>query len=215
MRWLPVELAIGILATGLCGAVSAEPLTIDFQGQIDGSDRIEVYPTQANWTHNLWKWPSEIYLNGVAWDPNAARDLYMPDLIPADISRYSARVDLRNGRDVAVAEIREDHLLIHLCDTLGGSDFYDFQVVLTEKPDPTPSPFADLRIQGYMDGSDRLVLTDSVATWENRYWHAPDEISLNGAVWDLQSQLTLPNSGDARQLKALRPGSNRVPTVAG
>jgi hypothetical protein len=62
-------------------------------------------------------------------------------------------------------------------------------------PAPSPSPVT-LVFEGMIDGSDRIVITDAGARWENVHWGAPaGVVKMNGFSWEPRSQPFLPNEG--------------------
>ena len=73
-----------------------------------------------------------------------------------------------------------------------------------ELPDGTPPrPAAELVFVGPIDGSDRIVITDAGARWENVHWGGPHgHVRLNGVAWAPRESRDLPNSGDTRFLPA-------------
>jgi hypothetical protein len=185
-----------VVVSGLCSTAWADDTTISFSGRIDGSDTIRVDADRATWTHNYWGWPVGVTFNGTSWDPQTSPQLIPGGtLIPESLSNYSVRVVSTEGRDVAVAEAKDDHLLIHLNDTPSGTDWYAFDVVLTEKPPATRTPEATLDIEGRIDGSDRIRLTNTEATWIHKYYGTPTSFTLNDVAWNPSQQSTLANSG--------------------
>jgi hypothetical protein len=117
-------------------------------------------------------------------------------LLPTSLSGYRANVVKTSGRDSVAAEIVGDQLLVHVADTPNGDDLYTFQVVLSERPVPPP-PTVELRLQGFFDGSDRIVIDNTGATLQHLHWSPPAALSLNGVAWNASSDPHLPNSGVA------------------
>ncbi len=91
-------------------------------------------------------------------------------------------------------------MLIHLNDTPNGSDTYAFQVVLNEKLPPVQSPEATLHVRAAIDGSDRLVITNTEATWQHNHWATPNDVQLNGIEWNPSVENSLSNSGTTQFL---------------
>ena len=199
--WSFVVMA-GMLAVCDCSNCWAD-YTFDFSGQIDGSDTIRIEADRAVWSHLYWGWPSSVSLNGVSWQPSLDQELLFEGaaLIPSDLENYTASVSVSSGRDVAVAEIKDDHLLIHLDDTPNGSDLYSFQVSLAEKTASTPTTATTLHVQANIDGSDRVCITNTEATLVHGYWSVPNSLSLNGISWNPSVDLTLANSGSTQFLQ--------------
>ncbi|HEY4311935.1 MAG TPA: hypothetical protein VGN12_20980 [Pirellulales bacterium] len=181
----------------LANLSSADTVTLTFSGRIDGSDTIDVTPTQATWDHTYFGFPTGVDFDGQSWDPQTnttLSDAGSP-FIPSDLSDYRANVVQTAGRDQVAAEIDGNDLQIHLADTPNGDDLYTFQVVLTKEPPRVPTTQTLLHVQGTIDGSDRVVITNTGATLDHYFWGTPTSMSLNGVAWDPSVQPTLSNSG--------------------
>ena len=189
-------------AVGLAASLASFDLT--FSGTIDGSEVIRVDGNHATWMHiNSAYPPSPVTFNGQSWNPQTVSALtFVAPLIPSDLSNYKVATVVNSGRDVAVAEIKNNDLFIFLNDTPGGSNLYDIQVSLTQKAPPQPSPSASLTISGAIDGSDRIRLTLDRAQWIHRFWSIPTNMSLNGVAWNPSQQTNLLNSGATAFLPA-------------
>lgn len=180
----------------VCSIASAEPVVLNFSGRVDGSGTATISALSAVWSNHYYSTPNALTLNGFAWNPwtQPALDASGSPLLPASLSGYRANVVRTSGRDSIAAEIVGDQLLVHVCDTPIGDDLYAFQVVLSEQPTPPP-PTVELRLQGFFDGSDRIVIDNSGATLQHLHWSPPAALSLNGVAWNASSTPYLPNSG--------------------
>ena len=197
MRVLYLFVCGSLTTVAICRFATAQTVTIPFSGEIDGSDTIDVTPTQAVWTTNYFGTPNSVNFAGQAWDPQLQSTLTpaAAPFIPSDLTDYRVNVVQTAGRDQVAAETSGNDLLIHVDDTPNGADQYNFQVVLTKEPPKIPTTQTLLHIHGTFDGSDRIVITNSGATLEHYFWGYPTNLTLNGVPWDPTTQPTLPNSG--------------------
>ena len=194
---------LGSLAILLNGHRADAVQTFTFSGSVDGSGTLTVNPTSVNWTNLYWGTPTAVVVNGTAWNPSAQPTLALAGpLVPADLSNYFVTTTLNTGRDLAIAEIASNKLLIHFADTPDGPGNYNLSVTLTPKPAPVSSPSASIHVNAYIDGSDTLRITHTGATWIHTQWGNPSGVSLNSIPWDTVSNPLLPNSGPTAFLPA-------------
>jgi hypothetical protein len=197
---MPLRRCAWQLAALLClcwSRAGADAITIPFSGRIDGSDTIDVSPAQAVWTHTYFAFPGTVDFDGLSWTPQTQSTLAAPGtpFIPNDLTDYRVNVVQTSGRDQVAAEIDGNDLLVHMADTPNGDDQYSFQVVLTKEPQKATTVQTLLHLHGTIDGSDRIIITNTGATLEHYFWGLPTSLSLNGVAWDPSTQATLPNSG--------------------
>jgi hypothetical protein len=191
MRW-----SLMIVALVVVSRVAVAAPIITFSGSVDGSGTLTVNSNSVSWSNLYFQTPTSVLINGTSWDPLAQPTLPLAGpLIPSDLSDYFVTTTVTSGRDLAVAEIVSNQVLIHFDDTPNGADNYQVQVGFTPKPPPIISPVATLHIVATIDGSDVLQISNSGATWIHKYWNNPSNVSLNGNAWDTVSDPTLPNSG--------------------
>jgi hypothetical protein len=71
----------------------------------------------------------------------------------------------------------------------------------TKPPHPAAPDEIVLSFRGLIDGSDRIQITPTGATWRHLYWQMPPEpVTLNGIAWDPSRRRTLENQGETRFL---------------
>jgi len=168
-------------------------VVLSFEGQIDGSEKIEITRSHAHWTHLNWGWPPKsVLLGDIRWNPieqgslvNDGPTRFVP---PVDFS--SARLRKIEGRDTVVLEPRQDSLVVHLDDTPNGASMYKFEIHLKR-----PRPPVQLRVVVDIDGSDQLHLDAAGARWIHRHWSWPKEVRLNRVSWDPRKSQLLKNAG--------------------
>ena len=183
-------------------AFAAENYTLQFSGEIDGSEIIHITPYEAEWEHLYWGWPiGPVSLNGLEWTPPDDNTLdFSEAVIPDDLTDWAISITRNSARDAVVAEKNGTELSIYINDTPSGSNWYDFEVVLSPSPHINKTPTHELNITGTIDGSGILHITRESATWEYRAWAWPHDITMDGVSWDPQVQPTIPNSGASQFL---------------
>src|SRR6185295_9152773 len=106
--------------------------------------------------------------------------------LPTGFAFDSATLEIIKARDVVALERAADGLLVHMDDTLGGPDDYEF-IIRFRQSHPKPvrkSTPANLKIVADIDGSDCLHLTADAARWEHFRWRFPTTVTLNDQVWN-------------------------------
>ena len=197
---LPLVLAF-VASPQMC---NAELYSLHFAGEIDGSEVIHVSRDAATWEHRFWGWPTTVEFNGQSWTPQSNSTLtpasgsYLPD----DLSQYLVEVVRTSNRDVATAGIFGDELRIFLADNPNGSGLFDIDINLIPKPALPVSTVATLEIIGRIDGSDRLTISQSQASWQHLNWATPTVVFLNTVNWNPSKVANVPNSGATQFLPA-------------
>ena len=108
-----------------------QPGVLRIVAKIDGSDELHISREGAKWIHKHWKTPSEISLNGVAWNPQAALELPNSGntTFLSEQVRFSAgKVLAREGRGVVALEACPDHIVIRFADSPNGSAVYKLTI---------------------------------------------------------------------------------------
>lgn len=189
-------LAIGSLAIHT-GAASAQSYLFDVAGTFDGSDTIDLSGSQASWVHNNFAFPSNVALNGVAWNPAVNSTLSLGTTLGSlSASNYAVRLVSLAGRDAATARINSSGALqLDVDDTPNGTDFYHFKVALIPMAPAPTSPATTLTIAGTIDGSEVLTIDKTQAAWSHKFWSTPSNVTVNGAAWNPNTTPVLPNSG--------------------
>jgi len=182
----------------------AQTYQITFSGEIDGTESIRINQSTASWTHLRRNWPaSPVTLNGSSWDPQTTQALVLPSpALPSSLAGYQVRLSITTGRDAVGAWIEGNDLVILIADTPGGASSYDFTVVVSPSVAIDSPNMVSFDIEGEFDGSDRIRLTPSGATWIHSYWGNPSNVAIDGTSWDLQQSSTFANSGPNAYLPA-------------
>lgn len=145
MKRLAIFSAFVIVVLGVPPKVlRAEPpvpkaFSLHIIADIDGSDRLSISQREIFWLHRHWDWPNLVKINHVEWSPRLSPTLgenAKNNLMDAPIDFSSARMTVRQGRDTAVLEKFDDHLVIHFSDSPNGRAVYDLTITF----DPTDAP---------------------------------------------------------------------------
>lgn len=196
-----VTVMLILILTAVSGAyaqpvtsVPAQPVSgeyrLSFNGQIDGSDIIEISDTHAWWTHRNWGWPSKpVWLGNVHWSPQQQRFLENSGstrYLPQGIDFSSARLASVRGRDKVTLEPGPRSVRIHIIDTPNGAGSYQFDIVFPVRVSRTA-----IRITADIDGSDTLVLTRRGAEWKHHRWSWPNRVLIDDVVWNPKKSFRL------------------------
>lgn len=103
--------------------------------EIDGSDQLHLNGAGARWVHRHWDWPSKVYLNQVAWNPRKSRRLNNAGettFLEGPVDFASAKMTVKQGRDLAVLEHTKNGLIIHFADNPLGKATYDLTISFGE-----------------------------------------------------------------------------------
>ncbi len=174
-----------------------------FKGRVDGSDKIVITREGALWSHKNWAWPREaVTINETQWNPkekNYLTTVGLAKFLPEAFSLESVKVEVLQGRDVVALERAPNALIVHLDDTPVGPGDYEFVIhfhpVVPKSVRVVPSTAARLKIAARIDGSDRLKITGTEATWEHKAWAYPTGVTLNNVAWLPKSTPILKNEG--------------------
>lgn len=143
MKFFAISSAFLIVVLGIGPRlVQAEPpetYSLHIVADIDGSDRMSVSPREIFWVHRHWDWPNLVKINDIEWSPRLSPTLgerAKDDLIAVPVDFSTARMEVRQGRDTAVLEKFDDHLLIHFADSPNGRATYDLTITFDRTDAP-------------------------------------------------------------------------------
>ena len=174
-----------------------------FKGSVDGSDTIVITREGALWSHKNWAWPRDaVTINGTQWKPqekNYLTTLGVSKFLPEAFSLESVKLEVLQGRDVVALERAANALIVYLDDTPVGPGDYEFVIhfhpVVPKSVRVVPSVAARLKIAARIDGSDRLKITATEATWEHKAWAYPTGVTMNNVPWLPKITPVLKNEG--------------------
>jgi hypothetical protein len=112
---------------------------LDIQATIDGSDELRITPAGLQWKHKSWDWPSNVLVNGRAWNP---QDGPLPldraglALTPDDFHNGSIRVLSHSGRDTVGVQPDPDAVTVFFNDDENGSAPYHVRIQFLHAPAP-------------------------------------------------------------------------------
>lgn len=182
---------------------NSKSITLHFTGTIDGSDEILITNEKAIWKHKYWGWPTDVKINGIKWNPQKRQTLHnrgFTQYLKLKPDWQSARIEIVKARDLVVVESSSKGLTIHLNDTPDGPQKYDFKVYFDlKKPEERKNVF--LFIEGNVDGSDEVLITNEKAIWKHKHWGWPTNVKINGISWNPQKTPFLLNRGKTKYLK--------------
>jgi hypothetical protein len=113
-NWLPAD------------SPATQPIVLDIKAIIDGSDVLTLSPKGALWSHQAYQWPTDISVNGIAWDAQTQPTLTGTGLSDADLS--TAKVLSHSGRDRVEMTTAPDGIAIHFDDSPPGSAPYEIKI---------------------------------------------------------------------------------------
>jgi hypothetical protein len=175
------------------------PIVLDIKANIDGCDVLHLSQTGAKWEHRLFQWPSDVSVNGNAWDITAQPTLSKTGLDDADF--LSAKIVNRSGRDIIAMENSTRGLDIYFDDGPPGADAYEIQIAMNRKSDarapvkPVAEKTIFLDISADIDGSDVMTISPDGARWRHRTARWAANVKVNGKAWDVQDQPLLAELG--------------------
>lgn len=174
---------------------------LEFDGSVDGSERLEINATEAVWEHLYLALPkAPVKLNGINWDLSKTKKLVNAGdtkFLDRGVDFERAKLEVLEGRDIVVLTKTKTSVVVYINDTNPGEGRYRFRISF-DKPaaDPKSVPNAvqaTLKVRARIDGSDVLRITQREAKWEHKQWAWPTDISLNGIRWNAKEQPTLAN----------------------
>jgi hypothetical protein len=108
--------------------------------QVDGSDCIKITAREAVLEHKARLLPSNLSINGLAWDVSQATVLKnegATTFLPDGVDFSTARILSRKGRDLATAWGEKDALWVRFADNPNGSDAYEIEIAFgPERTEP-------------------------------------------------------------------------------
>jgi hypothetical protein len=128
------EFNINFHAAGPKPAAAAHPSAaarLNISAYVSGSDRIKITAQEAVLEHKFWNLPSDLTVNGIAWDPRQSRVLKnegATKFLPDGVDFSTARIVSRKGRDLATAWGEKDALWVRFADNPNGSDTYEIEI---------------------------------------------------------------------------------------
>lgn len=108
-----------------------QTITWHIMAEVDGSDRVIVSEQETLWVHRHWAWPARVTINDTLWHPQhspALPEKAHRKLLAAPVDFASARMTIHQGRDTAVLQTFDDHIVIHLVDSPNGAAPYELTV---------------------------------------------------------------------------------------
>ena len=105
--------------------------TLKLAGRIDGSDCIKFTATEATWEHRLYSYPSNVTLDGVAWNPqmeSVRKNEGTNQFLPSGIDFSTAKIVSRKGRDLSTMWVDKNAMSVQFADNPNGSDDYEIEV---------------------------------------------------------------------------------------
>jgi hypothetical protein len=102
---------------------------------INGTDELHIDAQGARWFHRSWKWPSEVRLNRVAWNPEkspALRNEGATEFLNGPVDFSTARMISKEGRDMAVMEYTDGRVVISFADGPSGRSNYELAIIFGE-----------------------------------------------------------------------------------
>ncbi len=120
--------------------------TLHITGNIDGSDVLEIYNTGATWVHEQWGNPTDVALNGMAWDTvddPTITNSGATTFLPAGVDLSSVVFTKNGGRDTATYQLFSDHIDVYFADDPVGASAYDVTLSFGSNA-PEPASLATL-----------------------------------------------------------------------
>jgi hypothetical protein len=182
--------------------------TIEFDGNVDGSERLEINATEAVWQHLHREWPkAPVKLNGIIWDLSKTQKLANAGntrFVDPGVDFTRAKLEVLEGRDIVVLTKTKGGVIVYINDTNPDAGRYRFRISFDNpaaEPKPVPNATeAMLTVRARIDGSDVLRITQGEAKWEHKQWGWPTDITLNGVAWNAKRQPMLANEGKTQFL---------------
>jgi hypothetical protein len=109
--------------------------TLRIVADIDGIDELHIDAQGARWVHRAWKWPSEVRLNTVAWNPeksSALKNEGATKFLNGPVAFSTARMIKKEGRDMAVMEHTDGGVVIYFVDSPVDRSNYEVAIIFGE-----------------------------------------------------------------------------------
>jgi len=107
------------------------PATLKITALIDGSDLLKITEGEATWMHRFYDFPSAVKLNGVAWNlrqTNVLANAGTNRFLPSGVNFSTAKIVVRNGRDLATMWAGNDAIWVNFADNPNGADAYELEI---------------------------------------------------------------------------------------
>lgn len=116
-------------------APSLARVTLEFSATVDVVAGVEVTSDGLKWKHTKYKPPSDVRVNGEAWDPQANPTFATPEIVKLlqSVDFNSARSVEKKGRGIITMEPQEDSLTVYFVDLEAGVDHYSIKISLSGK----------------------------------------------------------------------------------
>jgi len=107
------------------------PATLRIVADIDGSDRLHIDTAGARWQHRHWSMPKKVSLGGIDWDPSTSpriENAGSTRFLPTPVDFASAKLTVREARDLVVLEHVDEGIVVHFADNPLGRATYDLTI---------------------------------------------------------------------------------------
>jgi hypothetical protein len=109
--------------------------TLHIVADIDGSDVLQISNSSATWIHKFWSSPTNVSLNGNAW--NTVSNPTLPNsgptaFLPAGVDLSTVSFTKNAGRDTATYEVFQNYIDVFFADNPVGADTYDVIRIVTD-----------------------------------------------------------------------------------
>jgi hypothetical protein len=108
-----------------------QPIVLDIKATIDGSDILNLSPNGALWSHQTYQWPTDISVNGIAWDAHTQPILTSTGLGGSNLT--TAKVISHSGRDRVEMVTTPTGIAINFEDSPPGSAPYEIKIRLNPR----------------------------------------------------------------------------------
>ncbi len=162
---------------------------------IDGSDDLHISQRAAKWVHKTWEQPTDVHINGYAWNPQQQPVLSSGAngwLLAPDLDLSGAVLHVLRGRGSVELGRDADGLVIHFDDPESGADTYEVEVLFAQKlaqKTANAKPL-ELRIDANIDGTDELWLAGDQGKWLHTGGDRP-LVTINDRTWDVIKEPTV------------------------
>jgi len=197
MTYLARRLLAGLLV--LPGLIAASPgaetgfpaSSLRVIAVIDGTDELHISPSGAKWVHKGWSFPTDVRINGQAWNPHA-KDSWTPPsgegILRRDLDLAGVVLHTLRGRGTVKLGRDSSGLVITFDDPENGADTYevalDFAEVLLKENTSTATDDLRLSVKATIDGNDDVTLSGTRALWTHTGDSPAKDVTVNGQPWD-------------------------------